>query len=78
MTVRYQVVVAKGDQRSDGPDDAETTLTIPLAVVTEPGFDATAEFMRGRLKVTGPTSSVFAVLASGEATAALVRLASHP
>lgn len=78
MSVRYLVSVARSDQRADGPDDAEVTFTIPLAVVTEPGFDATVEFMRGRLKVSGPTSGVFAALSSGEADATLLRLASHP
>ena len=78
MNVRYLVTVSRSEQHSDGPDDAEVTFTAPLAVVAEPGFDATVEFMRGRLKVSGPTSGVFAALSSGEADRTLLRLASHP
>lgn len=75
-TVQYRVVVAKGDERTSGPDDAEVTLTVPVAVVREGGFDATVEFMRGRVKVSGPTGPLFEVLSSGSATEHLVRLAS--
>lgn len=66
MSARIRVVVAKGDERVDGPDDAEVEFTVPLDVVTEDGFDATVEFMRGRLKVAGPSGAVFEVLATGE------------
>ncbi|MDW3213220.1 MAG: hypothetical protein R8G01_04425 [Ilumatobacteraceae bacterium] len=78
MSVQYRVVVAKKDERAEGPDDAEIVVTVPVAVATEPDFDATVEFMRGRLKATGHSGRVLDVLKSGEATSALSRLASHP
>ena len=78
MSVQYRVVIAKKDERAEGPDDAEIVVTVPVAVAAEPDFDATVEFMRGRLKATGHSGRVLDVLKSGEATSALSRLASHP
>lgn len=78
MSVQYRVVVAKKDERVDGPDDAEIVVSVPIAVAAEPEFDATVEFMRGRLKATGNSSGVLDVLKSGVATSALSRLASNP
>ncbi len=75
MSVRYHVVVAKKDERIDGPDDAEIVITVPVAVATDDGFDAAVEFMRGRLKASGHTGEILDLLRSGEATDALVRLA---
>ena len=75
MSVRYHVVVAKKDERIDGPDDAEIVITVPVAVATEGGFDATVEFMRGRLKASGHTGEILELLRSGAATEALVALA---
>ncbi|MDJ0768438.1 MAG: hypothetical protein QNJ12_06570 [Ilumatobacter sp.] len=77
-SVQYRVVVAKKDERVDGPDDAEVVFNVPLAVAGEDGFDATVEFMRGRVKAAGPSRDVLALLKSGEATAAISRLASQP
>lgn len=78
MSVQYRVVVAKQDELVDGPDDAAIVVTVPVAVAADDGFDATIEFMRGRLKATGHSGQVLELLKSGEATAALSRLASHP
>lgn len=78
MTVQYRVVIAKKDERVEGPDDADIVVSVPVAVASAEGFDATVEFMRGRLKATGHSGAVLDVLKSGEATAALSRLASHP
>lgn len=75
MSVQYRVAVTKKDERVAGPDGAEVVLTVPLAVASESGFDATVEFMRGRLKATGRSHDIFAVLKSGEATAELTALA---
>lgn len=75
MTVQYRVVVTKKDERVSGADDAAVVLSVPLAVAAEPGFDATIEFMRGRLKATGPTGEVLAALKSGAATSELAALA---
>lgn len=73
-SVQYRVVVGKGDERIEGPDDADVVLTLPIAVATESGFDPDVEFMRGRLKVSGHTGALFDVLSSGEAAAAFARL----
>ena len=78
MSVQYRVVVAKKDERVEGPDDADIVVTVPVAVATDDDFDATVEFMRGRLKAAGHTGMVLELLKSGEATNVLSRLASQP
>jgi len=78
VSVQYRVEVTKKDVRVDGPDDAPIVVTVPLAVAAEPGFDATVEFMRGRLKATGHTGDVLAVLKSSAATSTLAALAASP
>lgn len=78
MSVQYRVVVAKKDERVDGPDDAAIVVTVPVAVAVADDFDATVEFMRGRLKAAGHTGRVLDLLKSGDATAAINRLASRP
>ena len=75
MSVQYRLVVAKNDERVDGPDDAEIVVTAPIDVVTADGFDATVEFMRGKLKATGHTGEVLALLHLGAADEAFARLA---
>jgi hypothetical protein len=74
VTVQYRLAVAKKDERVDGPDGAEIVVTIPVAVATADGFDATVEFMRGRLKATGHTGQVLDLLKSGDVDAAFARL----
>lgn len=74
--VQYRLVVRKGDERVEGPDDAALVVTTPIAIVTDPDFDATVEFMRGRLKATGHTGLLFEVLSSGVAATSLISLAS--
>jgi hypothetical protein len=74
--VQYRVVVAKGDERVEGPDDAELVVTVPLATVTAAGFDPAVAFMQGRLKSTGSTGALFELLRDGSVAAALSRLAS--
>ena len=76
MSVQYRVVVAKKDERVAGPDDAEIVVTVPVAVAATDDFDATVEFMRGRLKATGHAGGVLDLLKSGVATSELSRLAS--
>lgn len=78
MSVQYRVVVAKKDERVDGPDDAEVVVSVPVAVAADADFDATVEFMRGRLKVAGHSGRVLDLLKSGSATSELSRLASNP
>jgi putative transposon-encoded protein len=75
VTFQYRVTIAKKDERIEGPDDAEVVFTSTLDVVVAPGFDATVEFMRGRVKAIGHSGRVLDALRSGEATAAFARLA---
>lgn len=74
-TTQYRVEVTKKDVRTAGPDDAEIVIMVPLGVAADPGFDATVEFMRGRLKASGHTGQILDLLKSGAATAALAALA---
>jgi hypothetical protein len=78
ITVQYRVIVGKKDELVDGPADAELVVTCPLDVVRDDDFDATVAYMRGKLKSTGPTGPLFDLLKSGEAAAALSRLAGRP
>ncbi len=73
-SVQYRLVVAKKDERVEGPDDAEVVFTIPVADAGADGFDATRAFMRGRLKAAGHTGVVLDTLKSGAADAAIARL----
>ncbi len=74
--VQYRVLDGRAVHASEGPDDAEVTMSIARDIALSDGFEADIEFMRGRLKVTGPTSGVFAALRSNGATTTLLRLAS--
>lgn len=73
LTVQYRVVVAKGDERTEGPDGADVVFTVPLA---DAALDPDVAFMRGRLKAAGHSGVVLEQLRSGAAAAALSRLAS--
>ena len=53
MSVQYRVVVAKKDERVDGPDDADIVVTVPLDDAAADDFDPTVAFMRGKLKAAG-------------------------
>lgn len=75
MSAQYRVVVAKKDERIDGPDEAAVIFTVPVAVAAGDDFDATVEYMRGRLKAAGHTGAILDLLKSGQATAALKALA---
>ncbi len=78
MNDQYRVVLGKKDERIDGPDDADIVVTVPFDVATSDGFDATVEFMRGRVKASGHTGQLFELLKSGDATSRLSQLASRP
>ncbi|MGH9133018.1 MAG: hypothetical protein ACRDZZ_03715 [Ilumatobacteraceae bacterium] len=78
VSVQYRVVLGKKDELIEGPDDADVVVTVPFDVATSDGFDATVEFMRGRVKASGHTGRLFDLLKSGEATSQLSRLASRP
>lgn len=73
--VRYVVTVSKSELRTDGPDDADITFTVPIEVAAADDFNATVEFMRGRLKATGHTGQILDALKSGAATGVLSALA---
>lgn len=75
-TVQYRITVSKSEELVDGPDDADAVVTVPVDVVTAADFDPAVAFMQGRLKSSGSTGALFAVLRSGAAAASLSRLAS--
>ena len=77
MSVQYRVVVAKKDERVDGPDDADAVVTVPL-VDAAADFDPTVAFLRGVLKASGHTGAVLDVLKSGAAADAIERLVAQP
>jgi len=77
VSVQYRLVVAKKDERVDGPDDAEIVISVPSAVAVADGFDASVEYMRGRLKASGHTGQLLELLKSGEVDRAISRLASQ-
>jgi hypothetical protein len=74
VSVQYRLVVAKKDERVEGPDDAEIVVTAPVDVVGSDGFDATVEFMRGKLKASGHTGAILELLHTGAADEAFRRL----
>lgn len=63
-TIQFRLVVAKKNEIVEGPDDADTVATIALS---DADLDPSVAFMRGKLKITGPTGPLFDALSSGEA-----------
>lgn len=63
-TIQFRLVVAKKNEIVEGPDGADTVATISLA---DADLDPSVAFMRGKLKITGPTGPLFDALSSGEA-----------
>ena len=78
MSAQYRVVVAKKDERVDGPDDADAVFTVPLGDAAADDFDPTVAFMRGVLKASGHTGVVLDELKSGAAADAIGRLVDQP
>jgi hypothetical protein len=74
VSVQYRVVVAKKDERVDGPDDADAVFTVPLVDAAAEDFDPTVAYMRGQLKAAGHTGVVLDALKSGEAASAIAGL----
>ena len=66
-SVQYRVVVAKKDERIDGPDDADIVVTVPVVDAAADDFDPTVAFMRGKLKASGNTGDILDLLKSGAA-----------
>jgi hypothetical protein len=75
VTVQYRVAFGKKDEVVDGPDDADLVVTIAAA---DAGMEPAVAYMRGKLKSAGPTGPLLELLRSGEAGAAISRLASRP
>jgi hypothetical protein len=76
--VQYRVVVAKKDERVDGPDDADVVVTVGLVDAAADDFDPTVAYMRGVLKASGPTGIVLDQLKSGAAATAIAALVAQP
>lgn len=74
MTVQYRVVVAKKDERVDGPDDADIVITVPVADAAADDFDPAVAFMRGSLKAVGHTGDILDLFKSGAPSAAIAAL----
>jgi len=74
MTVQYRVVVAKKDERREGPDDADVVVTVPLVDAAADGFEPTVAYMSGVLKAAGDTGEILNLLKSGAAAGAISRL----
>lgn len=70
-TVQYRVAFGKKDEVVEGPDDATVVVSVAAADTT---LDPTIAFMRGKLKATGPTGELLALLKSGEMGPVLQRL----
>jgi hypothetical protein len=67
MSVQYRVVVAKSDERTSGPGDADVVMTVLLADASDPDFDPSVAFMRGILKASGDTGEIIDLLTGGAA-----------
>ena len=75
MSVKYTVSFGKGEKASEGPDDADVAVAIDAKFTS---MNPTAAFMLGKLKAEGNMRALFESLWSGEAQAAISRLASRP
>jgi hypothetical protein len=73
-SVQYRVVVAKKDERMEGPDDADIVLTVPVVDAAAKDFDPTVAYMRGTLKASGHTGEILEVLRSGAAATAIAAI----
>lgn len=73
--VQYKVIVAKKDERVEGPDDAEIVITVPIADATADDFDPAVAFMRGKLKAAGDTGEILDLFKSGTAADAIAGVA---
>ena len=78
MSVQYRVVVAKKDERVDGPDDADAVVTVPNVDAAADDFDPSVAYRRGVLQATGHTGVVLDVLKSGAAASASAALVAQP
>lgn len=65
---------SKTDEAVDGPDDADVVVRIASK---DAALDLSLAFMTGKLKAQGRMGVLFDVLSSGDAQAAIARLASR-
>lgn len=70
-SVQYRVVLGKKDELVEGPDDAELVITVPI---TDIALGPVVAFMQGKLKSTGSTGRLFALMQSGELEASLAAI----
>lgn len=75
MSVQYRVAFKKNDEAVEGPDDADVIVRVDAK---NAGVDPTIGYMTGKLKAEGHTGELLRALWSGEAAAAISRLASRP
>jgi hypothetical protein len=66
--VEYHVVLGKRNEVVTGAADPDLVITVG---VDDRLLDPTVAYMQGKLKATGDTGQLFAVLRSGEVAAAL-------
>jgi hypothetical protein len=71
-SVQYRIVVGKKDEIVEGNDDAELVVSIAVEALRA---DPALSFMQGKLKSTGSTGALLALMSSGEMATALERLA---
>ncbi len=74
MSVQYRIAIGKKDEVVEGPDDAELVITVP---VEDLATDPAVAFMQGRLKSTGSTGQLFALMANGQLSAQLADVAAR-
>jgi hypothetical protein len=73
VSVQYRLTLpGKVPDVVEGPDDATVVVTVPAAEATS---DPAVAFMQGKLKASGHTGQLLDLLRSGDAAAALTRLA---
>ena len=53
-------------------------MSVVTIAAADAALDPTVAYMQGKLKSTGSTAALFEVLRSGDASAAISRLASRP
>ena len=75
MSVQYRVAFGKGDKAVEGPDDADVVISIDAKYTS---LNPTVAYMLGKLKAEGNTRALLESLWSGDAQAAISRLASRP
>jgi hypothetical protein len=75
VSTQYRVAFGKKDEVVEGDDGADLVVTIAAA---DAGLEPTVAYMQGKLKAVGSSARLFEVLQSGEAAAAISRLASRP